>query len=180
MPSVGNTQKNKTSAPNKVTPPRPSTVTGHAPRPSTATGEHDLADMLHRASESRLSIRGPCGPMNKTGSTARPEIGMGLCHPEVPSLCLTAVVQLLTRVWLFLTQWTAAHQASLSFTVSQSLLKLMPIESVMSSKHLILYCPLLFLPSVFPGIRVFPNEPFTSGGQSIRASYLPDLISCFY
>ena len=167
---MGNTQKNKTSAPNKVTPPRP----------STATGEHDLADMLHRASESRLSIRGPCGPMNKTGSTARPEIGMGLCHPEVPSLCLTAVVQLLTRVWLFLTQWTAAHQASLSFTVSQSLLKLMPIESVMSSKHLILYCPLLFLPSIFPGIRVFPNEPFTSGGQSIRASYLPDLISCFY
>ena len=104
-------------------------------------------------------IRGPCGPVNKTGPTARPKVGTGLRHPgEVPSLDLTAVVQLLTRVWLFVTPWTVAHQDSLSFTVSQSLLKLMPIESVMSSKHLILYCPLFFLPSIFPSIRVFSNE----------------------
>ena len=56
------------------------------------------------------------------------------------------------------TPWTAAHQASLSITNSQSLFKLMSIESVMSSNHLILGCPLLFLPSIFPSIRVFSNE----------------------
>ena len=54
--------------------------------------------------------------------------------------------------------WAAAHQASLSFTISWSLLKLMSIESVMPSNHLILYCPLLLLPSIFPSIRVFANE----------------------
>ena len=67
-------------------------------------------------------------------------------------------VQSLTRVWLFVTPWTAAHQASLSITNSQSLLKLMFIESVMPSNHLILYHPLLFPPSVFPSIRVFSND----------------------
>ena len=56
------------------------------------------------------------------------------------------------------TPWTAACQASLSFTVSLSLLKLMSIESVIPSKHLILCHPLLFLPSIFPSIRVFSNE----------------------
>ena len=56
------------------------------------------------------------------------------------------------------TTWTAAHQASLSSTNSQSLLKLMSIESVMPSNHLILYCPLLLPPSIFPSIRVFSNE----------------------
>ena len=57
-----------------------------------------------------------------------------------------------------MTPWTAARQASLSITNSQSLLKLMFIESVMPSNHLILCCPLLFLPSVFPSIRVFSNK----------------------
>ena len=61
-------------------------------------------------------------------------------------------------VQLFVTPWTAAHQASLSFTISQSLLKFMSIESVMLSNHLILCHPLLLLPSVFPIIRVFSNE----------------------
>jgi len=56
------------------------------------------------------------------------------------------------------TPWTAAHQASLSITKSQSLLKLMSIESVMPSNHLVLCCPLLLLPSIFPSIRVFSNE----------------------
>ena len=56
------------------------------------------------------------------------------------------------------TPWTAAHQASLSFTISQSLLKLMPIESVMPSNHPVLCCPLLLLPSIFPSIRVFANK----------------------
>ena len=54
--------------------------------------------------------------------------------------------------------WTAAHQASLSITSSQSLLKLMPIELVMPSNHLILCCPLLFLPAIFPSIKVFSTE----------------------
>ena len=57
-----------------------------------------------------------------------------------------------------MTPWTAAHQASLSFTISQSLLELMSIESVMPSNHFILCCPLLLLPSIFPSIRVLSNE----------------------
>ena len=69
-------------------------------------------------------------------------------------------VQLLSHVWLFVTPWTASLQASLSITNSQSLLKLMSIVSVMPSNHLILYRPLLLLPSIFPSIRVFSNEPF--------------------
>ena len=64
-------------------------------------------------------------------------------------------VQLLSPVQLFVTPWTAAHQASLSIANSQSFLKLMSIESVMPSNHLILCCPLLLLPSIFPSIRVF-------------------------
>ena len=67
------------------------------------------------------------------------------------------VVQLLGHVWLRATLWTTAHQASLSFTISQNLLKFMAIELVMLSDHLILYNPLL-LPSIFPSIRVFSNE----------------------
>ena len=67
-------------------------------------------------------------------------------------------VQSLSHVWLFVTPWTAARQASLSITNSQSLPKLMSIESVMSSNHLILCRPLLLLPSIFPSIRVFSNE----------------------
>ena len=60
--------------------------------------------------------------------------------------------------WLFATPWTMAHQASLSITNSRSLPKLMSIESVMPSNHLVLCCPLLLLPSIFPSIRVFSNE----------------------
>ena len=67
-------------------------------------------------------------------------------------------VQSLSRVRLFATPWTAARQASLSVTNSQSLLKLMSVESVMPSTHLVLCCPLLLLPSVFPSIRVFFSE----------------------
>ena len=68
------------------------------------------------------------------------------------------VVQLLSHVRLFAPSWTAAHQASLFFTISWSLLKFMSIESVMPSNHLILCRPLLLLPSIFPSIRVFSNE----------------------
>ena len=67
-------------------------------------------------------------------------------------------VHLLSHIWLFATPWTVAHQASLSITNSWSLLKFMPIESVMPSNHLILCRPLLLLPSIFSSIRVFSNE----------------------
>ena len=73
-------------------------------------------------------------------------------------LVLGNSVQLLNRVQVFATLWTAAHQASLSITNSQSVLKLISIESVMLPNHLILCHPLLLLPSVFPSIRVISNE----------------------
>ena len=94
------------------------------------------------------------------------------------------VVQSLSHDQLFVTLWTAARQASLSFTISQSLFKFMSIELVMLSHHLIFCHPLLLFPSVFPSIRVFFNEPaltFTSGSQSIGASttVLPVNIQIF-
>ena len=74
-------------------------------------------------------------------------------------------------VSIFATPWTAAHQASLSFTISQSLLKLISIESVMQSSQFIFYDPLLRLPQTFPASGSFPvSQLFASGGQSIGAS----------
>jgi len=73
-------------------------------------------------------------------------------------MCVYIPVQLLSHVQLFATPWTAAHHASLCITNSQSLLKLMSIESVMQSNHLIVCHPLLLLPSIFPSIRVFSKE----------------------
>ena len=67
-------------------------------------------------------------------------------------------VQSLSPVWIFVTIWSAAHQASPSFTISQIFLILMSIESVMTSNYLILCHPLLILPSIFPSIRVFANQ----------------------
>ena len=71
---------------------------------------------------------------------------------------MVSSVQLLSRVQFFSTPWTAARQASLSNSNSQHLLKLMSIESVMPSNHLILCHPLLLPPSIFPSIRIFSNE----------------------
>ena len=89
-------------------------------------------------------------------------------------------VQSLSRVWLFANPWIAAHQASLSITNSRSLLKLMFIESMMPSNHLILCHPLLLLPSIFPSIRVSGSFPmshfFASGGQSIEVSPLASVL----
>ena len=73
-------------------------------------------------------------------------------------LPFSVVVQSLSPVWLFATPWIAACQSFLSFTVSRSLLKLMSIESVIPSNHLILCHPLLLLLPIFPSIRVFSNE----------------------
>ena len=100
----------------------------------------------------------------------------------IPSLPWFSSVQSLSHVWLFMTPWIAARQASLSITNSWHLLKLMSIESVMPSSHLILCCPLLLLPPIPPSIRVFSSGfLFSWGGQSIgvsaSASVLPGLIS---
>ena len=77
-------------------------------------------------------------------------------HPLVSSY---VVVKSLSCIRLFLTPWTAAHQASLFFSSSWSLFRFMSVEWVLPSNHLILCCPLLLLPSIFPSIMVFSNEP---------------------
>ena len=74
----------------------------------------------------------------------------------MPLLCVG--VQPISCLQLFVTPWTAAHQSPLSITISQSLLKLMSIELMMPSNHLILCHPLLLLPSIFPSIRIYSNE----------------------
>ena len=81
------------------------------------------------------------------------QLCVSLCHNR-----LYSSFQSISRVRLFVTPWTAAHQASLSITNSQSLLKLMSIALVIPLNHLILCCPIIFLPSSFPSIRVFSNE----------------------
>ena len=88
---------------------------------------------------------------------SRPVIGRPGIEPGYTVLVIV-VIQLLSRVQLFATPWNAACQASLSFTISLSLLKLMSTESVMPSNHLILCHPLFLLPSIIPSIRVFCNE----------------------
>ena len=102
------------------------------------------------------------------------------CSAQLPWLCLTLwsftinvhnLVQLLSLVWLFVTPWTAAHHASMFFTVSWNLLKLMSIESVMPSNSLILWCPFPSCPQSFPESGSFPmSQLFTSGGQTIGVS----------
>ena len=95
--------------------------------------------------------------------------------------CIAVVVQLLSCVWLFVTSWTAARQASLSLTISQSLLKLMCFESMMPSNHFILCCPLVLLPWIFASI----NElvlciRWQSIGASASASVLPKTIQGWF
>ena len=107
-------------------------------------------------------VRSPSLPMASSGVgeyhlSPRERRGLTLSH----SVQCSPSVPLLTQplgVRLFATSWTAAHQASLSITNSQSILKLMFIKSVMLSNHLILYRSLLLLPSIFPSIRVFSSE----------------------
>ena len=76
----------------------------------------------------------------------------------IPTNNVVVVVQSLSHIQVFATPWIAAHQVSLSFTISWSLLKLMSFELVMAIYHLILCYPFLFLPSVLPRIRIFSNE----------------------
>ena len=102
-----------------------------------------------------------CGcPNCKASIRASHEITDTTVNTCMTHICYTyvAVIQSLSRIRLFATPWTAARQASLSITNSQGLLKLMCIESVMPSNHLIRCRPLLLPPSVFPSIRVFSHE----------------------
>ena len=110
---------------------------GHSPRNGRASGQRSLPLWCHEA-----SILTPW------------RLGLFM----LGLLVQFSSVQLLSRVWLFATLWTTAHQASLSITNSWSLPKLMSIESAVLSNHLILCCPLLFQPSIFPSIRVFSDE----------------------
>ena len=93
------------------------------------------------------------------------------CFSGVCQIMYFVVVQSLSCVQLFAIPWPAAHQTSLSFTISWSLLKLRSIESVMPSNHLILCHILFLLPPIFPSIRVFSSESaVASGGRSMGAS----------
>ena len=116
---------------------------------------------------------GGCGLSNYIGDP-----GGGTCPYDLLLTQVTdqplVVVRSLSCVQLSIAPWTAARQASVSFTISRSLLKLRSIESVIPSNQLNLCHPLLLLPSVFPSIRVFSSElALTSGGQSIGASPNP-------
>ena len=121
-----------------------------------------------------LHTQWPPVPLPGLDSTETPHLSTRICpqqnddnspHQAATRVSMNSTVnefavaiQLLNCVWLFVTPWTVARQASLSITNSQSLLKLMSIESMMPSNHLILCHPLLLLPSIFPSIRVFSNE----------------------
>ena len=87
-----------------------------------------------------------------------PSTGKWIKRLIQPDNQIFVVVLSLSHVWFFVTPWTAAHQASLSFTISRSLLKLMSFEPVMLFNHLIICCPRLLLPSILPSIRVFSSE----------------------
>ena len=109
-------------------------------------------------------------PMSQLFTSSGQSIGASVSATVIPSeysglisfrtdwFDLLALAQLLIHVQLFVTPWTAAHQASLSFTISQSLLKLMSIESMLRSNHLNLWHLLLLLPWVFPSVRIFFNK----------------------
>ena len=113
-----------------------------------------------------LLLEGPQGPGE---SFSPPDIS---CCLIIVSMVQFSSVQSLSRVRLFETSWSASRQTSLSIPNSQSLLKLMSIESVMPSHHLIFCRPLLLPPSIFPSIRVFSNgQFFASGGQSMEFQF---------
>ena len=153
-----------------ISSPPQSRVTSHAgpvPAPPTAFGGRQ---------------RGGRRPTVHSGSHRPPVATAHLKCGWFQLRCALSVITgfccslLFSCAQLFATPWTTAHQASLSFTFSLSLFKLMSIESMMSSNHLILCCPLLLLPSVFPSIRVFSNASALGGqivGASASASVLP-------
>ena len=115
----------------------------------------------------RVRLGGGCWEPQKSPLSWSQKVNLDLVMFSVSTHCGTvrpckrkfcALLFSRCRVQLIMTPWTTACQVSLSSTISQSLLKLMPIESVMPSNHLILCHPILLLPSIFPSIRVFSNE----------------------
>ena len=117
---------------------------------------HPPRHMTQKEQEEKLYMMLPVFNRVSPGCHA-PGFRMGwLCRNL--EITISHVVELLSCVQLFATPWTAARQAPLSSTTSRSLLKLMSVEAVMLSNHLILCCPLLFLPSVFPSFKVFSSE----------------------
>ena len=132
----------------------PWTAAYHAP-PSMGFSRQEYWSGLPFPSPGDLPDPGiePRSPTLQADTLTSEPPGKPLCY-----LPFSDSVQSLSVVWLFVTQRNAALQASLSITNSRSLFKLMLIESMMPSNHLILCCPILLLPSVFPSIRVFSNE----------------------
>ena len=124
-----------------------------------------------------LKVWPPCSSVRGDLGTGNSGVGSALCsQPSREFWCALWVllVQLLSCVWHFVAPWTTARQASLSFTISWSLLRLMSIEVMMPFNHLILCHPLLLLPSIFPASGSFPmSQLFGSSGQSIGASASP-------
>ena len=119
------------------------------------SSESPLSSESFIHSTSFLSVNISCSVSSRRRPNARTWC---IFNTVYPTIWFWLLVQLLSRVLLFATLWTAAHRASLSFTISQSLLKLMSIESVMLPNYLIFCEPLLLLPSIFPSIRVFSSE----------------------
>ena len=132
----------------------PWTAAYHAP-PSMGFSRQEYWSGLPFPSPGDLPDPGiePRSPTLQADTLTSEPPGKPLCY-----LPFSDSVQSLSVVWLFVTQRNAALQASLSITNSRSLFKLMLIESMMPSNHLILCCPILLLPSVFPSMRVFSNE----------------------
>ena len=135
-----------------------------------------LTSVLVKGEPSHCTVPSPtqlttphAGPACAPGLTVLPSLSWWTgCHPFSSNII---VVQLLSCVQLVVTPWTAAHQASLSFVITWSSLKLVSTESMMPVNPFILCHLFLLLPSIFPNIRVFPNESIiTSGGQNIGAS----------
>ena len=140
------------------------------------------SDMLSAKANANNDSNDDLGPRSVISLRVSPflTIQSDDCIQPSPScwklLPVVAVVQSLSHVWLFGTSWTAACQDSLSSTISQSLTKLMSIESVMPSNHLILCCPLTLFPQSFPASLSFlMSQLFPSDGQSIEASALVSL-----
>ena len=143
---------------------------------------HLLSLICYPSTLRALCVANPlCHPRLQfnVASSRKPEVRSDTPSPWSPTItpCLIfsmvqfSSVQLLSCVWLFVTPWTAARQASPSITNSKSLLKLTSVESVMPSNHLIFCHPLLLLPSIFPQSGSFPmSQFFTRGGQSIWVS----------
>ena len=135
---------------------------GYIPPLSNCSFKSTLCDIVLTPSMATLkkhsfSTKAICiwpWPLSLSKKTGEEEIKLSLFAGDM----IPYIVQSPSHGWLFATPWSAAHQASLSFTTSWSFPKFMSIESVMPSSHLILWCPLLLLSSLFPSIRDFSNE----------------------